>query len=279
MNLSDSLFTGRSAANDYRLHLAQMLARSCTESLAQAIAVTGSTARGLADEDSDLEVNFWINAIPGHDQRLDWLISMGLRDPVVHFKPRADQSVWISGQFHGVALEAGWQTFTALEESLTPILAGEIFDRKHLMLAELIASAVILRDEGQVTAWQEQLTRSYPAALRGQFYEDALKRLNNVHHLADEQRLARRGETLALVEMLRDDLAVMMRLLYALNGRWESGQKWTLTLATTLPIMPDRWRERVDAVFAAPHDAAIDQCRALLAETIALASPTDGIPE
>jgi len=224
-------------------------------------------------------VNFWGHELPGHDARLDWLVSMGLRDPVVHFKPRTDQSVWISGQFQGVALEAGWQTFAALEESLTPILAGEIFDRKQLMLAELIASAVILRDEGQVAAWQEQLTREYPVALRGQFYEDALKRLNNAHHLADERRLARRGETLALMEMLRDDLAVMMRLLYALNGRWEAGPKWTLTLAAHLPIMPDCWRERVDAVFAAPHDTAIDQGRALLAEAIALAASTDEITE
>lgn len=275
MNIHESPFTGITAANDYRVHLAQMLARSCPVSLGQSIAVTGSSARGLADDDSDLEVNFWVNAIPGHDQRLDWLISMGLRDPVVHFKPRADQSVWISGHFHGIALEAGWQTFTALEQSLTPILAGEAFDRKPLTLAELIASAVVLRDDGQLELWQGRLKRHYPAALRAQLYEDALKRLNDTGHLTEEQRLAKRGETLVLVEMLRDDLAVMMRLLYAINGRWEAGPKWTLTLAENLTIMPQNWRERMDTVFASPHAAAIEQCRALLAEALALAHPPE----
>lgn len=275
MNINESPFSGITAASDYRIRIAQVLARSCPAALGQSIAVTGSAARGLADEDSDLEVNFWVNALPGHDERLDWLVSMGLRDPVVHFKPRADQSVWISGQFQGVALEAGWQTFKALEDSLTPILAGEVIHRKALTLAELIASTMLLRDEGLIATWQERLRSEYPASLRAQLYEDALKRLNDAHYLADERRLAHRGETLALVEMLRDDLAVMMRLLYALNGRWEAGQKWTLTLAENMTIMPHNWRERVDAVFAAPHDTAIEQCRALLAEALALAHPPE----
>ncbi len=260
----------QSETNEYRIQLAQMLARNCPPTLAESLAITGSTARGLGDAASDLEVNFWVTTLPGHDERLDWLVSMGLRDPVVHFRPRADQSVWINGQFHGVALEAGWQTFAALDASLTPILAGEVFQRKVLTLAELITSALLLRDNGQIAAWQTRLKEEYPAALRAQLYEDALKRLNDPERLADARRLAQRGEVLALVDMLRDDITLMMRLLYALNGRWEAGQKWTLTLADGLPIMPQNWRARIHEIFAAPLDTAVDLCHALLAEAINL---------
>lgn len=51
-------------ASRRRAELAGQLARGCPVELAEEIALVGSTAHGLADDDSDLELNHWADAIP-----------------------------------------------------------------------------------------------------------------------------------------------------------------------------------------------------------------------
>jgi len=87
------------------------------------------------------------------------------------------------------------------------------------------------------------------------------------------RRLAARGERLALFDYLGDDLEMMVRLLYAANGRWEAGAKWALTLARDLTLVPTYWESRLAEVFTAPPDRAMALCRALCDEALALASP------
>jgi hypothetical protein len=265
-----SLPDGATAESLRRLKLALILTRTCPRELGQEVALTGSAARGVADDASDLEVNFWVRTLPSADARADWLYSMGVRDYVLHFKPRDDQSVWVSGDLEGVPIEAGWQTFAALESCLTPIVAGMVFDRRLLTLAEIITSAVPLVPAPLLAEWQSQL-RVYPAALRQRLVEDVLKLVTSDSHRDGQRRLAARGERLALAGLLRDDLRTMMRMLYAINGRWEAGEKWTLTLAESLPLMPHDWRARIDAVLSAPPVRAIDLCHALLTDAVALA--------
>jgi hypothetical protein len=261
-------------ASQHRLELAHILARSCPTELAAEIALTGSAARGLADDESDLEVNFWVERLPPADDRLNWLYAMGLRDYTLHLKPRPDNSYWISGIFMDIPLEAGWQTFSALETALAPLLAGDVIERKPLTLVELIASAVPLKTQGYLVDLQEK-TRLYPPALRQKLIEAALKMWLNEERSATMLRLAARGERLALVDYLRDDLDMMVRLLYAANGRWEAGAKWALTLARDLTVVPVYWESRLAEVFASPLDRAIALCRALCDEALMLAQRSE----
>ena len=61
---SISLPENASAASIRRAELAQRLVESCPPALADEIALVGSTARGIADDEFDLELNLWAQAIP-----------------------------------------------------------------------------------------------------------------------------------------------------------------------------------------------------------------------
>ncbi len=49
------------AASRLRLDLAQRLTDVCPAELGQEIALTGSAARGRADDFSDIELNLWVD--------------------------------------------------------------------------------------------------------------------------------------------------------------------------------------------------------------------------
>jgi hypothetical protein len=254
----------------HRLSLAVMLTRGCPPALGQEIALTGSAARGMAYADSDLEINFWVDALPPADDRAEWLYSMGVRDYVLHFRPRADDSYWISGQFHGVSLEAGWQTFDALGGALTPILDGRVWDRKALTLAEIVASAVPLRTTGWLAAWQ-QACGQYPPELCKRLLDDLRKLATNDERHAGMLRLAARGEILALLGYLEEDATAVMRALFALNGRWEASPKWLFTMAATLPLMPDDWRAALFDILSGCNEHSVQRSRALMMQVLDMA--------
>lgn len=57
------------AASALRRRLAAELVSACPIELATEAALTGSAARGVADEYSDIELNFWSEALPSSEQR------------------------------------------------------------------------------------------------------------------------------------------------------------------------------------------------------------------
>ncbi|MEO8394719.1 MAG: hypothetical protein ABI700_17120, partial [Chloroflexota bacterium] len=65
---------------------------------------------------------------------------------------------------------------------------------------------------------------------------------------------AQRGERLALMESLLDDLEAALRVLYAANRRWEPSRKWTLTVAQE--FAPDDLIPRIDAILS---DKSLEQ--------------------
>jgi len=52
----------------------------CFNDLGREIAVTGSVARGVADEYSDVELNLWVDVLPAAEGWRAWLEGMGVTD-------------------------------------------------------------------------------------------------------------------------------------------------------------------------------------------------------
>lgn len=250
---------------------AAALIATCPPELGREIAVLGSVARGLADAHSDLEIALWNVMLPPAAARAEWLAGQGVTDLIVGESARSDGSVWIAGRLNGVPFEASWQTVAALEAALHRIAAAELIEREALALAELIASARPVRTVGWLARWQALLA-SYPPALERAIIDGVAGRWAQVERWASLARLARRGESLLLVEQLAAELDALLRLLYVVNRRWEPSRKWTLTLAANLPRMPAGWRDRLRAVLCASGLEAVEQCRALLLDGLALVS-------
>ena len=242
-----------SAASVHRAELADALLKSCPITLADEIALVGSTAHGFADDESDLELNLWSNAIPQRDERVDWLIAAGATEIYVEETPRPDNSHWIRFCLDDISAEVGWQTLRALRTSLDRIRSGAVIDRKTLAFGDVIVSAIPLRTKGLLPKWQAALNE-YSDELQRSLINAALERWSEPKHVAKARRLAQRGERLALIEALLDDLDAALRVLYAANRRWEPSHKWTLTVAQE--FAPDDLIPRIDAILS---DKSLEQ--------------------
>jgi hypothetical protein len=251
---------------------AAALAATCPPELGREIAVLGSVARGLADAHSDLEIALWNVTLPPAAARAGWLAEQGVTDLLVSESARSDGSVWVAGRLDGLPFEASWQTVAALEAALHRITAAEGLEREVLALAELIVSAQPLRTVGWLARWQALLA-AFPPALERAIIDSVAGRWARADHWVGLARLARRGESLLLAERLAAELDALLHLLYVVNRRWEPSRKWTLTLAADLPRMPAGWRERLQAVLCAGGLEAVEVCRALLLDGLALVSP------
>ena len=257
-----------------RAQLAVTLAQACPPSLADEIALVGSTAHGFADDVSDLELNLWASVIPPLDERLNWLRSSGATDTHAEAAPRPDESYWIGFRIGGVPAEVGWQSFEAAQRQLERILSGTVTDRKTLTFADVLASAIPLRSEGKLAAWQTALA-DYPPALQAALIHAALERWSRPDAFASALRLARRGEVLALGETLLPEIDAALRAVYAAQRRWEPSRKWTLTV---LREFAPQTAAQVDAVFSEPlPQRRVELCARLCLSVLALVPPADDV--
>lgn len=218
-------------ASHHRLQLARQIADACPPALAADIALTGSSARGWATDDSDLELNLWSETLPPLEARSAWLTTIGVRDLDIEAAARDDDSFWIGGVYEAVPVEFGWQTYAALDATCDRLLSGAITDRSVTFLATLILNGIPLRDSGAVGARQVRL-RAYPDNVQRACIQRAVAHIKR-GHVQTTLALAARGETISAVERLVADLDAAIQVVYAAHRQWMPTRKWTLTTART----------------------------------------------
>ena len=235
-------------ASKRRAEFATRLAEVCPPSLADEIALVGSTAHGYADDESDLELNLWADTIPPLDERLNWLRAAGADEIRAEDAPRPDESHWIGFRIGGIPAEVGWQTVETAERQIETILSGAVSSRKTLVYAEIVVSAIPLRTAGHVARWQEVLA-GYSDAVQQAIITEAVEHWGRSDVFPAARRLARRGEVLALTEMLIAEIDLAVRVLYAAHRRWEPSRKWTLTAVREFALdVP----ARIEAILGEP---------------------------
>lgn len=221
-----------------RYQHAHAIAAQCPDEFFLEIALTGSAARGLSNPESDFEINFWVERIPRVDLRLRWLQSIGVENLQLG-SHRRDGSQWISGSYHGIPLEAGWQTLADVENLLHALLHAETSNHKDLRLGELFLSAKLLRGEDGILAkWQERLSH-YPDALGEKLIAEVLQAWLSEEFIDKEN---------------------LVRLVFAMNKQWEINRKWTATVE--LPLAPADFFPRLASI--QPED--IEGLQSLLLE-------------
>src|SRR5262249_34293547 len=145
----------------------------CPAELGRGIAITGSVARGASDQFSDIELNFWVEEHQGLEAYRNWLSSQGAQ---VAIQPRREchsgLALMTKSWYKGVFLEAVWHPWSALERLLVPVLGAKTTDHWELTRAWHVADAVILRDDGRLSNWQERL-KHYPDALQAKLIAQA----------------------------------------------------------------------------------------------------------
>lgn len=221
------------------------------------IVLTGSAARGMADELSDIELLVISDALPRElplDEQQSWA-------------PPTDGAMWYGGLHDGEKLELVWWTPAYVEERVRAIAAGEIVDQARLRTAEAIVNGISLRGERHAKLCA-RLAR-YPDGLAARILDDVTDEWID---WVDSQRTnLRAGDALVLAQALVDTAEGILRIVFALNEKWEPGWKRLGARIEPLAVKPDRLAERIDAAI---RDLDLQAMRALAAETLALAPQT-----
>ncbi len=262
-----------SEASRIRYKIAHELAQLCPPALGQEIVLTGSTSQGIADEASDIEQVFYVDAVPSLEEREIWLYEADATEIISDTEPIRDGSIWTTCCFRDIWIEAGWQAITLHEKNLQDILAGNIIDHRLLKLADIISHAVPLRSQGLLAKWQQELAH-YPDGLPERLIADATELWMFPHTAAVRWALIRRGDLSSLAERLLRDIYNILRILFALNRRWEPEWKWIEYVSANLAIKPGRLVERINEVFSVPllkRNVAV--CMQLICDTLLLVPP------
>jgi hypothetical protein len=267
--------TDATSWSEARRALAARLCASCPAELGQAIIITGSVARGVADEHSDVEARFLVDALQPVGVYHDWLRSVGMlvepEDDAEHVSGTRTKS-W----HEGVLVEARWQPWSTLDATLGAILLAET--RNHWTLTEAwhVACALTLREHDRLTTWQERL-KVYPDALRDRLIIDTAAAWVAPawwpSSVVNIWPLVARDARLALAGRLTSYLERGLRILFALNRRWEPDYKWLASEAPRLAISPGELVSRVNSALTLEHPReSVRTCLALLIDLLTLAS-------
>jgi hypothetical protein len=262
-------------ASRIRYALAQHFAAACPLALADSIAVCGSTARGWSDAHSDIELTFWVDALPPAETRAAWMEAIGICDKVAQPIAHWDGSEWIAGfapveEGEDIPVEFGWQTYADLDAAIARLHSGQVIDRSFTFLADMLIHAVPLRATPALTSRLDRLSQ-YPDAVQTAVIAAAVRHFSQDHALT-LRRLAARGETLALNERLNADLDAALTLIYAAHRRWMPSRKWMMTVARG--FAPGDWLLRCDAALCVVD--AHDRVEVVLALVREAAAATPG---
>ncbi len=248
-----------SQESQIRYQYAQEIADLCPDALFSEIALTGSSARGIATADSDIEINFWVDELPSFEARLQWIQTLKATDVEAIRDPRPDNSYWVNACYKGIELEAGWQTFADLDTALTMLIEAHTTNHKALRLAELVLSAKSLRGSGVLEKWQPILS-NYPPALADKLIEDALSGWLSGNWLENHLNQT----------IFKADIHRIWRIIFALNHQWEINWKYAEYSLQNLNIYPKNIPNRLMVIQQSTPEIAIVALLELIAETLEL---------
>jgi hypothetical protein len=243
--------TGRSDELRARPH---RVADALPADMAEEVVLTGSVARGAADDLSDIEML----VVTGEPLALEACFALA------HGAGLAELDTWgardgparrVSGLRDGVPVELIWWSRRFADEMVDALRAGEAPST-----ADALVHGVPLRTSGALATWQERLAH-YPAELAAARVEEAALRWGG-YAPAGLLTILRPGDRLALTEWLVDAATRVLTIVFALNGVWQPTTKRLAARVAPLRIKPDRLADRIDEALTEP-----DPRRALLLMT------------
>jgi hypothetical protein len=237
-------------ASQARLALARVLAEKCPPDLAPEIAVTGSAARGMADDTSDVEINVWGGAVPPESAWRRWLEGAGANDVSFKFAWEADITTfcWAVCRLDGIWIEVGFSMIEEFEAFIEELVGGSFVDHLRMQMGWTVEQAVPLRTAGRLAAWKQKVA-TYPEGLAERIVADQTEVWSDPHVPGVRWALAARGERLGLALRFTWDMQNLLRVLFAINHTWDHDLKWTRAPALDLPLKPVQLWERIDAAF------------------------------
>ena len=235
---------------------------------ARAILLTGSTAEGLSDYFSDIDMTVYYDALPTEDELAAARQRNGGSERVWQMGDRDEGSLAEAYLVHGVECQIGHATVAAWERDIGVVL--EQLDVASPLQKALDGTlyGIALHGEPLIKAWQSRIAA----------YPDALAEAMVKHHLAFfpiwylRERFETRDATLWRYQSFLEIAYNILGVLAGLNRRYYSTFQFKRMrrFIEHLAIAPPALAERIEQAFVADIDTPINTLEALVGETVAL---------
>jgi predicted nucleotidyltransferase len=257
-------------ATAHRRDLARRLADGyLRETGARAVLLTGSAARGDADELSDLDLIAYYDSLPPEGLLRQVRSALGLPEPAV-LSPRTEEGSGEELRLEGVGCQVGHATAARVERVLGRVLEECEPDAAAMKIAAGILEGLPLGDDGLVAGWQRRLA-SYPDGLARTLVERNL-RFFPAWYVRDQ--LLRRDATLWISEICVESAYQVLAILAGLNRLYFSRFQFKRmrAFAAKMTVAPPGLAGRAERLFAGDPELALDELEALVRDTLALAA-------
>jgi len=226
------------------------------------VVISGSVARGLADDQSDLEIGVYWTEPPSLSLRDRAVASLGAK--MTRRVTLGEGQAWFGVdnlRVQGFQVDVAMNTVAGIEATIRRVVAAEDLGNRSADLVGIIAEFVALAGPERVQAWQQSLV--YDDALRSAMLKHQLK-------LAPASALEvdfARDDRFRVLERMHAWIARGRRALFALNKRWYPGHKAAMARIPELPIQPAHSVQRLDSALDGPTETAattlVDWCTEL----------------
>lgn len=255
-------------ASRFLLALARRNARLYAgHSATRAIIVTGSSAEGVSDFYSDLDMIIYYDTLPSQEELLASYRRNQGQERMLLGEP-SEEGTLETYQVHGVECQFVHTTVANWERDMATVLEQlDVTSPLQKAFGGLL-EAVPLYGEPLIRDWQAKL-KAYP---------DTLAEAMVNHYLTFfplwglQERLAVRDATIWVHEMLVDIAQHLLGTLAGLNRCYYSPFQFKRLhrFAAQLELAPARFADRLDAIFSMDMVSAAGQAEELVRETVTL---------
>lgn len=256
--------------SEARIRLAKEIAGKCPMEYGKEIIIVGSVSRNLADEDSDIEIEFLADDSISEEDRINWIKQIGGTDMLPYGAPIGDGSVWIIFKYEGCWIEAGWQTISRMKDNIDSIMKDKAIAHDKLVLASTLRDAISIRDNGMLRDLQEQLN-FYSQELQKDIITDTINPWTVDLAIEARKMLAKRADKMPFLQRMIPDVQRILRILHAINKQWEPDWKWTKHMISNLEVKPQNLEERIDSIICVKDaEENLNNCFELIKDTLLL---------
>lgn len=253
-----------------RIKLAKEVASKCPIKYGKEIVIVGSVSRNLADEDSDVEIEFLTDEKVEEETIINWIKELGGTDLYPYGMPLWDGSTWIIFKYNGYWIEAGWQKIENMKTNLELILDEKVNSHEKLLLASTFKNAIFIRDNNNLKFLQEKL-ENYPIKLAKDIILETIKPWTVGLAIESRKMLAKRDDKIPFLQRMIPDIQRILRVLYAVNKQWEPDWKWTKHIVEDLKIKPENLEKRIDSIICINESkTSLENCFNLIKDTLNL---------
>ena len=202
----------------------------------EAIALSGSLGRGLADKGSDVDLSVFCRAVPRQNDR-STLIKHIVQSCAVKIEPACD-TFWMDGSLIHIRY---W-----ISDEVTQVLMGPDTPPGNPFLAEDLQCCTPIVDDNNHLAEQQLTVRYFSPALIEAIIGASHGRLSNFRMLWNDAQ--GRDDRLHLYCLANQAVNDWLIALFALNHRYLSTPKWIATQLGAFPLVPERCLTRVTEI-------------------------------